>query len=874
MAEGIVGVYLDLRAEADADVLAFQLGDFYEFFCEDAELVTDVLDLKLTEKRSGGERYPMAGVPVAELTPYLKALVERGYRVAVADQRETDDGLVRELVRVVTPGTLLEADGAAARYLCAVVKHAGGYGVAFADVTTGRFHVTAVETPADVLTEVYRFDPVEVLAGPTVRDDVDLVARLGGDGERRLTEHDVDAFAPGRAAHAVAEQFGAGAAESLALDEAAVRAAGAVLDYVDASGLGVRRAMSRLSPYRADDHVVLDATTQRNLELAETMTRGEGGALLDAIDHTVTSAGSRLLKAWVQRPRRDVATLTDRQAAIAALVEAPLPREAVRETLDRAADLERLTSRAVHGSAGVRDLVAVRNTLGLVPALAERLDADPTLADSPLAATFDGVDRDRVAALRDRLEAALADDPVADATFRRGYDAVLDEVVERHEAALDWIASLAARERGRLGLTHLSVDRNRTDGYYLQVGRSEADAVPDDYREIKALKNAKRFTTDALAEREREILRLEERRRELERELFDALRERVADAAAELQATGRALAGLDVRAGLAEHAAGNGWTRPELGGEGLDIEAGRHPVVERTTEFVPNDLRLGGDRRFLVVTGPNMSGKSTYLRQAALVVLLAQIGSFVPATRARIAPVDGIFTRVGALDELAEGRSTFMVEMQELSNILHAATADSLVVLDEVGRGTATYDGIAIAWAATEYLHNEVRSLTLFATHYHELTALADHLDRVANVHVAAAERDGDVTFLRDVREGPTDRSYGIHVAELAGVPDPVVDRARDVLDRLRREQAVEARGGSGGTRQVVFDLASGGMRPADADDAGVAEPAERDPTVEAVLAALRDVDLANRTPAELLGMVEDWQRRLEADDEPGLDDS
>ncbi|MFB6353725.1 MAG: DNA mismatch repair protein MutS [Halobacteriales archaeon] len=861
-ASGIVGEYLDLRADADADVLAMQLGDFYEFFCEDAELVAEELDLKLTEKRSGGERYPMAGVPVAELTPYLKALVERGYRVAVADQHETDDGHVRELARVVTPGTLLEPDGAEARYLAAVVKHAGRYGIAFADVTTGRFHVTTVDTPEDVHSEVYRFDPVEVLPGPTVRDDATLLDRLGGDGERRVTEHDADAFAPGRTSHAVAEQFGEGAADSLGLDDAAVRAAGAVLDYVAETGLGVQRSMTRLTPHRADDHVVLDATTQRNLELAEPMGRGEGATLLDVIDHTVTSAGSRRLAAWVKRPRRDADRLERRQNGIAALVEAPLSREAVRETLEGAADLERLASRAVHGSADARALLAVRDTLGLVPELADRLADDPTLADSPLAATFDDVDRDRAADLRERLEDALADDPESDHRFRRGYDDELDDVVDRLEDAREWVDSLAARERERHGLGHLSVDRNRTDGYYLQVGKSEADAVPEAYREIKTLKNAKRFTTDALESREREILRLEARREALERELFEALRERVADAAGLLQAVGRSLSGLDVRAALAEHAAANGWTRPELGGDGVAIEAGRHPVVEQTTEFVPNDLDLGGERRFLVVTGPNMSGKSTYLRQAALVVLLAQIGSFVPADAARIGLVDGIFTRVGALDELAEGRSTFMVEMQELSNILHAATEDSLVVLDEVGRGTATYDGISIAWAATEYLHNEVRALTMFATHYHELTGLADHLDRVANVHVAATERDGDVTFLRTVREGATDRSYGIHVAELAGVPAPVVERAREVLDRLRREQAVEARGGAADTRQVVFDLSSGELQAAD----GNGDDERLDADTEAVLDALREVDLATVTPAELMTQVEAWQRRLDGE--------
>ncbi len=351
------------------------------------------------------------------------------------------------------------------------------------------------------------------------------------------------------------------------------------------------------------------------------------------------------------------------------------------------------------------------------------------------------------------------------------------------------------------------------------MGKSVAGAVPDHYREIKTLKNSKRFVTEELEERERTVLRMEERREELERRIFEEVRERVAADAELLQDVGRALAELDTLASLGHHAATNDWTRPEFtDGDELRIDAGRHPVVEQTTDFVPNDLRMDRERGFLIVTGPNMSGKSTYMRQCALVSLLAQAGSFVPADAATLPLVDGVYTRVGALDELAQGRSTFMVEMQELSNILHSATEDSLVVLDEVGRGTATYDGISIAWAATEYLHNEVRAKTLFATHYHELTALAEHLPRVANVHVAAEERDGDVTFLRRVREGPTDRSYGVHVADLAGVPGPVVGRAGDVLDRLREEKAIEAKGAAAGddgdTRQAVFDLSAGSSSP------------------------------------------------------------
>jgi len=874
--EGIVGEYLTLAEETDADLLAMQVGDFYEFFGDAARLVERELDLKISEKSSHGSSYAMAGVPVDDLTPYLKQLVERGYRVAVADQRDSED-TTREITRVVTPGTLLETEGAAARYLAALVRSDAGFGVAFADVTTGRFHATTVDDIEDALAESYRFDPVEALPGPDLRNDDAALSRLRDATDATVTLAEANSFAPGAARHAVHEQFGPEVTEALGLAEPAVRAAGAVLAYVEETGAGVLGSMTRLQPHRAEEGVRLDATTQRNLELVEPM--GEGGqSLLETIDHTATSAGSRLLRAWLTRPRRDVDRLARRLDCVAALAGSALAREAIRETLSEAADLERAASKAVHGSADPRDLLRARETLALLPDLRERVAGNPGPADSPLTAVLDRVDRAATVDLRETLDAALVDDPpgtVAEGgIFRRGFDDELDAAIEDHEDAAAWMDGLADREKERTGITHLQVDRNRTDGFYIQVGKSETDRVPGAYEEIKTLKNSKRYTTEELRERERELLRAEERRSELERRLFEDLRERVADRADLLQTAGRALAEIDVHAALATHAAENGWTRPRLGGEGIAIEAGRHPVVEATTEFVPNDARLDSERQFLIVTGPNMSGKSTYMRQTALIVLLAQAGSFVPADAARIAPVDGVFTRVGALDELAQGRSTFMVEMGELSNILHAATEDSLVVLDEVGRGTATYDGISIAWAATEYLHNEVQALTLFATHYHELTTLADHLPRVENVHVAAEERDGDVTFLRTVREGPTDRSYGIHVADLAGVPEPVVDRSQEVLDRLREEKAIEARGGSGGgsgsgTQQVVFDVGSGEMRTADGgtlepEGSGTEPKDGLDPATEEVLAEVRDLDPAAITPADLLAKVERWQSELD----------
>ncbi|QIB73208.1 DNA mismatch repair protein MutS [Halogeometricum borinquense] len=920
--QGIVGEFLSLKSETDADVLTMQCGDFYEFFGDDAEFVAEELDLKVSQKSSHGSSYPMAGVPVDDLTPYLKVLVERGYRVAVADQFDGEDGHYRKITRVATPGTLLETTDADARYIASMVAPDDdeGVGLAFADVTTGQFFVTETDDADAAYSELYRFSPVEILPGPTVRGDDDFLSRLRQDTDASLSLFEADAFAPGRAKHVVRDQFGRETLESVGLNsDLAVRAAGAVLRYVEETGTGVLQSMTRLQTYETRDHLELDATTQRNLELTETMHGETDGTLVDAIDHTVTSPGGRLLREWLTRPRRDRAELERRLDAVTALAREALSRERVRDTLDGVYDLERLAARAASGSAGASDLLSVRDTLAVLPAVAEAIEESP-LSESPLSDVVARPDREAAAALHDELADALADDPPKTVRqgglFKHGYDDELDELIDSHEEAQRWIDTLAEREKRQHGLSHVTVDRNKTDGYYIQVGKSVADQVPEHYREIKTLKNSKRFVTEELEEREREILRLEESRGELEYELFCELRERVAAHAELLQDVGRVLAEIDVLSSLATHAAGNDWTRPTLTDPGpVRIEAGRHPVVERTAEFVPNDLYMDDERGFLIVTGPNMSGKSTYMRQAALIVLLAQVGSFVPARSAEIGVVDGIYTRVGALDELAQGRSTFMVEMQELSNILHSATEDSLVILDEVGRGTATYDGISIAWAATEYLHNEVRAKTLFATHYHELTSLADHLDRVANVHVAAEERDGDVTFLRTVQDGPTDRSYGIHVADLAGVPKPVVSRADNVLEKLREEKAIEAKGGgSDKPVQAVFDLSSGEFSAgessgqagsgqttdgqvvdgqtadgqavsADQRESGVAAAQQSqhaangestagrdasratDPEADEILDELRETDVNSNAPLDIMAKVQEWQRRLSDND-------
>ena len=930
--QGIVDEFFSLRAETDADLLTMQCGDFYEFFAEDAELVSAELDLTVSEKSSHGSSYPMAGVPIDDLTPYLKSLVERGYRVAVADQYEADDGdHYRRISRVVTPGTLLSTDDADARYIAAVVGDLTAtettettettIGIAFAEVTTGSFFIGDVADAETAYAELTRFDPVEILPGPTVRNADDFIRRLRDGTDATVSSFETAAFALGRARHILSEQFGTTAIDSLNIEtDVAIQAAGAILTYIDETDTGVRAAITRLQPLDSDTHLALDTTTRRNLELTETMhgDRGGDGTLLGTIDHTATSAGHRQLREWIMRPQRVQTEITRRLDCIEALVDAPLARERIAETLNGSYDLERLAARCISERADATDLLRIRETLEILPTLDEVI-TESILSESPLMQVVTRPTEDTVKVVRDELTAALVDEPpktIRDGgLFQYGYDAELDSLRERHETAQEWMDKLAQRETETHNLNHLSVDRNKTDGHYIQVGKSVADQVPEHYREIKTLKNSKRFKTDELAERERDILRLEESRGEMEYELFCELREQIADYAAMLQTVGQVIAEIDALHSLATHAVENDWTRPTLRADHtVDIEAGRHPVVEQTTEFVPNDLQLEDERNFLLVTGPNMSGKSTYLRQVALITLLAHAGSFVPAAAATIGAVDGIYTRVGALDELAQGRSTFMVEMQELSKILHSASSESLVILDEVGRGTATYDGISIAWAATEYLSAAQSTApsprVLFATHYHELTTLADRIAGVSNVHVAAEERNGDVTFLRTVESGPADRSYGIHVAELAGVPDPVLTRARDVLSTLRADEAIEVEtqnhadtskrdqeenmtGGDKSaetTQQVVFDVNSGDIRVAEAGEntenqttptsdnrklknnratSESPEHARVDSDTKEVINELQSLDIESTAPVTLLQTVEQWQKQLtDADNE------
>ncbi len=736
--------YHQLKARYPGMLLMFRLGDFYELFYDDALVAAPELEITLTSREIGkGKRIPMCGVPYHAVEAYLTRLVERGHRVALCDQLEDPKkarGLVhRDVIRVVTPGTAL---GQALlpyntnNYLVAVIPTDRVWGVAAADLSTAEFQVTELS---------------------------------GDDRDSRLVE--------------TLDGFGC---EHL---PAAVGAAGALLHYLQETQRSPLTHFRRIVTYAADGALVVDASTRRNLELLRNLRDGGvQGTLVEVLDETETAMGARRLRQWLLQPLLDREQIEHRLNAVAHLVSSARDRTALRTTLGTIADLQRLVGRIGHGSANARDLVALAGSLRRLPELVQALDGAP--GELQRLGEQIGAHGD-VAAL---IDAAIVDQPPPTiqegGVIRDGYSAELDALRHVSTEGKTWIASLEGHERTRTGIKSLKVGFNKVFGYYIEISKANLDRVPSDYIRKQTLVGAERFITEAMKEREAAILGAEERIAELEYGLFGDVRDRVAAHADALLRAADAVADIDVLASLADVAAASGYVRPEIADEPvLDIRTGRHPVVERMLSgerYVPNDLVMSAaDRAMLIVTGPNMAGKSTYLRQAALITLLAQIGSFVPAATARIGLVDRIFTRVGATDDIATGRSTFLVEMQEVANILHHATPRSLIILDEVGRGTSTYDGMSLAWAVVEYLHDRVGARTLFATHYHELTELADLLPRVRNVNVLVKEEGQRIVFLRKVADGRADRSYGIHVAQLAGLPAAVIDQAQRILGRL-----------------------------------------------------------------------------------------
>jgi DNA mismatch repair protein MutS len=848
--------YRDIKARHRDAILFFRMGDFYEMFFEDAELGARVLQITLTSR---GDGVPLAGVPVKAAADYLRQLVAAGHRVAICEQVEDPKkakGIVkRAVIETVTPGAILEdswVPGSRNNFLVAVTAPplSGSVGLAAIDLSTGEFLLETV--PPEGLAEALgRLAPAElVLAG-----DADVPSPA----EILRTRREAWEFDPELAREELARRFRLASLDGLGVgadDAPAVGAAGALLRYLaDLQPTGLpqlRRPVVR----RADRYLWVDEMTRRNLELVEPLRAGaKGVTLLETIDRTVTPMGARLLRRWVLSPLRDPVEINTRLDAVEVLVAHAAVRDAAREALDGVRDLERLAGRAAAGRATPRDLGALRDSFHRLPRVAAVLqdlagrETSAGFAGHPCATLLGGFDplhdlaTGLAAALADRPPVSLADGGV----IRPGFDAELDELRSLRDGGKQYLASLQERERERTGIPSLKVGYNKVFGYYLEVTHAHRNRVPGDYERRQTLTGAERYITPELKEYEARILGAEEGLSQREAELFATLRSRVGDQIARIQATAVVLAQLDVWAALADVAVRERYVRPVVDdGFLLEFGASRHPVLERLMPretFMPNDIRFTEAERVFLVTGPNMAGKSTILRQIGLSVLLAQMGAFVPADSARVGVVDRLFTRVGASDNLAQGQSTFMVEMSETSAILHSATARSLVLLDEIGRGTSTYDGVAIAWAVSEHLHDQVGCKTMFATHYHELMQLPERLQHARNLNVAVRETGDTVVFLHRLEPGGTDRSYGIHVAQLAGLPAPVVQRARGVLSTLE------------GDHRVVP-----GTPAAEPDPEQLAffVPPAPDPTLE----ALKAIDLDQLTPLEALNRLAELQKR------------
>jgi DNA mismatch repair protein MutS len=790
--------YLGIKAEHPDEILLFRMGDFYETFDDDAKVVAKVLEIALTSREFGkGERIPLAGIPYHALNSYLGKLVKAGHRVALCEQTSdpaTSKGLVdRAVVRVVTPGTVVEdfiLDPASNSYLASVFIADGQVGLAYADITTSEFATGQFDIGV-LNDELNRLAPAELLL-PEGPEHESL--ETGGRPAVALPPH---LFGQGAATETLKRHFRVASLEPFGCEglPLATRAAGALIEYLGKSNGAALAQRTGLSTYSVEDHMVLDPQTIRNLELFEGGRWGDRGASLTSVlDDTRTSMGARLLRRWVGMPLLDITRLQSRLDAVAWFHASALRRGGVAELLAGISDIERLVNRVRGATATPRDLAALRDSLRLSPQLRERLsDGEDTELVSDLASRI-GTHREVV----DLIDAAIAEDPPLSVgqgrVIRRGYSSELDGIRDGAKSARDYIAGLESQERERTGVKSLKVGFNKVFGYYIEVSKANTDRVPDDYIRRQTLVNAERYVTGEMKEYESRVLNAQERVAEVEVGLFRNVCSEVARSADQVLVTGRALARVDVLRALGDVAASRNYVRPVLTTDTvLEIEQGRHPVVEKLLppgRFVPNDSRLATqDEQLVVLTGPNMAGKSTFIRQVAIIALMAQIGSFVPARSASVGLVDRIFTRVGMQDDLTVGQSTFMVEMVETAAILNHATERSLIVLDEIGRGTSTYDGLAIARATAEYIHNHpgLGCRTLFATHYHELTALAQTLPRVRNHNVSVAEERGEVVFLHRIVPGGADRSYGVHVARLAGLPPGVIDRAWDVLAELER---------------------------------------------------------------------------------------
>ena len=866
--------YLKTHEEYKDCILFYRLGDFYEMFFDDAKVVSKELELTLTGKNCGAEeRAPMCGIPYHAAETYLTRLVKKGYKVAICEQVEDPKlakGMVkREVTRVVTPGTTLNAqalDETKNNYIMCIAYIGDHYGISSADITTGDYYVTEVDSERKLLDEVNKYQPTEIICNEAFYisgiDIDDMKNRMG------IVIYSLDAwyFSDETAQMTLKDHFKVRDLEGLGLADydSGVVAAGALLKYLYETQKTTLSNLVAIHPYTTGKFMIIDSSTRRNLELVETLReKQKRGSLLWVLDKTRTAMGARTLRSFVEQPLIERTEIEERYDAIDEFNTNAITREEIREYLNPVYDLERLITRVTYQTANPRDLIAFRNSIHMLPPIKTLMSDFQSPLLKRLYEQLDTLDE-----LYELIERSIAEEPPLTlhdgGILKEGYNEEVDRLRKAKTDGKSWLADLEAKEREKTGIKNLKIKYNKVFGYYLEVTNSFKDLVPDYFTRKQTLANAERFITPELKELEDVILGAEDKLIVLEYELFREVRQKVADEVVRIQKTAKAVAQIDVFASLATVAEQNNYCRPKLNEKGLiDIKDGRHPVVERMIQnemFVANDTYLdNGSNRVSIITGPNMAGKSTYMRQSALIVLMAQIGSFVPAKSAKIGIVDRIFTRVGASDDLASGQSTFMVEMSEVANILRNATSNSLLILDEIGRGTSTFDGLSIAWAVVEHISNPrlLGAKTLFATHYHELTELEGKLNSVNNYCIAVKEKGDDIVFLRKIVKGGADKSYGIQVAKLAGVPDNVIERAKEIVEELSNNditeivQNISAEGSSKRSKPKLDEV--------DLEQISLLDTMDND----TILNELKELDLGQMTPIEAMNKLYELQNKV-----------
>lgn len=868
--------YMETKKQYSDCILFYRLGDFYEMFFDDALTASKELEITLTGKECGlEERAPMCGVPYHAVDSYLSRLVQKGYKVAIAEQMEDPKlakGLVkREVIRVVTPGTITSAqalDETKNNYLMGIVYLADRMGVSVADITTGDFLVTEISTDRALFDEINKFSPAEVICNDAFSMSGISLEDLKDRYHFTVSTLDSRFFQDESCRKVLREHFKVGSLEGLGLGDydCGVIAAGAVLQYLYETQKSTLDHLTTIVPYATGNYMILDSSTRRNLELLETMReKQKRGSLLWVLDKTRTAMGARLLRTWIEQPLISKEAILKRQNAIEELNLNYISREELGEYLNPVYDLERLIGRISYKTANPRDLLAFRNSIAMVPHIKRLLGEFTSDALKELAEDLDPLED-----LNDLITRAIVEEPPITVReggmIKDGYNEEADRLRHAKTEGKTWLAELEARERDSTGIKNLKVKYNKVFGYYFEVTNSFKDLVPEYFIRKQTLTNAERYTTDDLKNLEDVILGAEDKLFSLEYDLFCEVRDAIAAEVVRIQKTARAIAAIDVFASLSTVATRNNYVKPQINEKGtIQIKGGRHPVVEkmmRDDMFVANDTILDNSKnRISIITGPNMAGKSTYMRQTALIVLMAQIGSFVPADQANIGICDRIFTRVGASDDLASGQSTFMVEMTEVANILRNATRNSLLILDEIGRGTSTFDGLSIAWAVVEHIRNTrlLGAKTLFATHYHELTELEGLMNGVTNYCIAVKEQGDDIVFLRKIVKGGADKSYGIQVAKLAGVPDSVINRAKELVEQLV-DSDLTAR-----TREIAEGIAPAGHKPVPKpDDVEMSQLTLFDTVREDdIIEELKNLELGNMTPIDALNTLYRMQMKL-----------